>query len=296
MNDLAEDLRRWVDSVAPVSPAEAIDRAGAGRHRRPRRAATGLAAVALVAAGFVVVVAIAAVTAGRTEGPTLRTGAPAGPGGLGATVSVAVDGLGPLAVTTGPLHAPDPGSTAWAQHELRFENTGTTPVVLDDTRLSAFPHGQPLVLAEDGCDVMVCTAERLDHMIGPGESFTFPVRVWRDQPGMPALVPGTYTFSKTLTWVPGSDTEPIATGTITLTYAIDAPVPETVAPAAETTMPETTVPATDTTLPGTATTAPGTDTTAPGTGTTAPGPDATVPGTATTVLGTPSSSTPGGGP
>jgi hypothetical protein len=236
MNDLAEDLRRWADSVAPVTEAEAIARASARRRRRSHhrpRPATLTAAAAVVTAAAVVVAGIVIATAARTAGPTLRTGSPADPADPGTTVSVAVDGLGPLAITTGPLHAPEPGSTAWAQHDLRFENTGTTPVILDDTRRSAFPHGEPLVLAEEGCAFQAevgveCLDDDRSHYLAPGESFTLAVSVWRDQPGVPPFHAGTYTFAKQLTYVPGSPTAPLATGTITITYTIgDAAVPGT---------------------------------------------------------------------
>jgi hypothetical protein len=178
--------------------------------------------------------------------PSISSG-PKAPSFDGWTVGVSVtpSEFGPLRISVGDVTAaPRTESNGWLQHDFVLENTGSRTLDFDDTRISVFlgPPPRSLIAADTGCgygassktapvEAGACLSYLDAITLEPGRSVTRQISLWKELNGMPALSPGTYTFTKVLRYrsagQPGSEIEV----TVHITYSIEpaepgvAPIP-----------------------------------------------------------------------
>lgn len=179
-------------------------------------------------------------------GPSI-TGDPEAPSfdGWVVAVSVTPPEFGPLRISVGDITAlPRSDSNGWLQHDFVLENTGSRILSFDDTRRSVFlgPPPRSLIAGDTGCGYVApsktapvkagaCRGYLDAITLEPGKSETRQISLWKELNGMPALSPGTYSFTKILRYrtagQPGSETEV----TVHVTYSIEpagsgvAPIP-----------------------------------------------------------------------
>lgn len=144
-----------------------------------------------------------------------------------ASVTVVVDGFGPLEATVSPLTTSEQG---WLEHTVTFENTGSETVHLQDFRTGTMLGDREVAVATDGCgygfsgDQPAAMGCRLDYRpltMEQGGTHTFTVTLWRELAGMNRVGDGSYEWSLS---VDRRDTpfdhpdQTDTTGTVTLTY------------------------------------------------------------------------------
>jgi hypothetical protein len=150
-------------------------------------------------------------------------------------VSVEPTDLGPISVSVGRIRPAPPGSQAWLQHDLVFENTGDRRVTFADTRTAALlgPSRNPVLLAGDnGCGysrvkplVGACLLNLDFPSVKPRRSVMRTVTLWKGLPGMKSLTPGTYVFRKSVRFRLGREIPPPGTGrafTLRIVYRVDS--------------------------------------------------------------------------
>lgn len=114
------------------------------------------------------------------------------------TVDLEVTGDTRLHITTSPL-APGQGG-AWLVHEVTIQNLGDETLTPFDHRESAFLGDREVLVADPGCGWAGGTGgqqvqpglcqlynREVVRPVGPGESTSFTITLWRDLPGMNAV-------------------------------------------------------------------------------------------------------------
>lgn len=143
------------------------------------------------------------------------------------TVTVAVDGLGPVEATVSPLTASEQG---WLQHTVTLTNTGTETVHLQDFRTGTMLGDRQVAVATDGCGhgfsgdepvMMGCNRDYRPVTIEAGGTHTFTVTLWRDLAGMNPVGDAPYEWSVSVDRRDTPFEQPDQTGTtgnLLLTY------------------------------------------------------------------------------
>ncbi|HAS09538.1 MAG TPA: hypothetical protein DCS55_03320, partial [Acidimicrobiaceae bacterium] len=143
------------------------------------------------------------------------------------TVTVAVDGFGPVEATVSPLTVSEQG---WLEHTVTLTNTGTETVHLQDFRTGTMLGDRQVAVATDGCGhgsssdepvMMGCNRDYRPVTIEAGGTHTFTVTLWRDLAGMNPVGEGTYEWSWSVDRrdTPFDDPDQTGTtGTLILTY------------------------------------------------------------------------------
>jgi hypothetical protein len=129
--------------------------------------------------------------------------------GDGWTVQASVESadVGPLRISVGPIRrAPVNDAHPWLRHALVIENTGSRPVTITGLRTTGAllgPRRRPmLVAAGQGCGwtnvgrrlEIACLAYLDVLTVGPHDSLTLSVTLWKGLRGLAPLRPGTYVF------------------------------------------------------------------------------------------------------
>lgn len=148
------------------------------------------------------------------------------------SVTVALDGFGPIEASVSPLLASAQAASTegWLEHTVTFQNTGEQSIHLQDFRSGAMLGDREVAVATDGCgygasgDQPVAMGCRYDYRpvtIQPGGTHTFTITLWRDLAGMNPVGEGTYEWSWSVDRrdTPFDDPDQTGTtGTVILTY------------------------------------------------------------------------------